>query len=195
MTTTVSGLFDTPADATAAVRDLQALGIARDDISVVASNVSDDVDTSDVAVDAGAGAGLGAAFGGLGGLLAGLGIVAIPGVGPVVAAGWLIATAAGAAAGAVVGGAAGGIVGALTESGVPERDAHVYAEGVRRGGTLVTARVADEQAEVARGILHDARAVDIEGRRADYERGGWTRFDPDVSVPPRDRVGLNNDLV
>ncbi|MCX5580227.1 general stress protein [Kaistia terrae] len=195
MTTTVSGLFDTHAEATAAVRDLQALGIARDDISVVASNVDGDVDASDVAVDASAGAGIGAAFGGLGGLLAGLGIVAIPGVGPVVAAGWLIATAAGAAAGAVVGGAAGGIVGALTESGVPERDAHVYAEGVRRGGTLVTARVADEKAELARGVLHDARAVDLERRRSDYETAGWTRFDPDAPLPQRDRVGLNNDLV
>ncbi|HEV7286799.1 general stress protein [Kaistia defluvii] len=195
MTTTVSGLFDTHADATAAVRDLQALGIARDDISVVASNVDGDVDASDVAVDASAGAGIGAAFGGLGGLLAGLGIVAIPGVGPVVAAGWLIATAAGAAAGAVVGGAAGGIVGALTESGVPERDAHVYAEGVRRGGTLVTARVADEKAELARGVLHDARAVDLERRRSDYETAGWTSFDPDAPMPPRDRVGTYSDRI
>ena len=195
MTTTVSGLFDTPADATAAVRNLQALGIARDDISVVASNVDADTDDSDVAVDASAGAGLGAAFGGLGGLLAGLGIVAIPGVGPVVAAGWLIATAAGAAAGAVVGGAAGGIVGALTDSGVPERDAHVYAEGVRRGGTLVTARVEDDKSDLARGILHDARAVDLERRRTDYETGGWTNFDPEAPIPRRDRAGLNNDLV
>ncbi|MCX5580495.1 general stress protein [Kaistia terrae] len=195
MTTTISGLFDTHADATAAVRDLQAFGIPHDDISVVASNVDADTDSSDVAVDASAGAGLGAAFGGLGGLLAGLGIVAIPGVGPVVAAGWLIATAAGAAAGAVVGGAAGGIVGALTDSGVPERDAHVYAEGVRRGGTLVTARVADDKSELARGILHNARAVDLERRRTDYETAGWTGFDPDVPIPRRDRAGLNNDLV
>lgn len=195
MTMTVSGLFDTPADATAAVRDLQALGIPHDDISVVASNVDADTDASDVAVDASAGAGLGAAFGGLGGLLAGLGIVAIPGVGPVVAAGWLIATAAGAAAGAVVGGAAGGIVGALTDSGVPERDAHVYAEGVRRGGTLVTARVEDDKSDLARGILHDARAVDLERRRTDYETEGWTSFDPEAPIPRRDRTGLNNDLV
>lgn len=195
MTTTVSGLFDTHADATNAVRDLQALGIPRDDISVVASNVDLEADTSDAAVDAGAGAGVGAAVGGLGGLLAGLGIVAIPGVGPVVAAGWLIATAAGAAAGAVVGGAAGGIVGALTESGVPERDAHVYAEGVRRGGTLVTARVRDDKLEMARAVLQDARAVDLERRRADYETSGWTSFDPDAPLPRRDRVGLNNDLL
>ena len=72
-------------------------------------------------------------------LLAGLGLLAIPGVGPVVAAGWLVATAAGAAAG----GLTGGIVGALTQAGVSDEDAQVYAEGVRRGGTLVTARVND----------------------------------------------------
>jgi hypothetical protein len=74
--------------------------------------------------------------------LTGLGIMAIPGVGPVVAAGWLAATAA-------VGGAAGGLIGALTDSAVPEEDAHVYAEGVRRGGALVTAKVDDARAAQA----------------------------------------------
>jgi hypothetical protein len=67
--------------------------------------------------------------------------MAIPGVGPVVAAGWLAATTLGAVTGAVACGAAGGLIGALTDSGVPEEHAHVYAEGVRRGGTLVTARL------------------------------------------------------
>ncbi len=57
-----------------------------------------------------------------------------------VAAGWLASTAAGAAAGPVAGGAEGGIIGALTEFGVNEGDAHIYAEGLRRGGTVVTAR-------------------------------------------------------
>ena len=185
MTTTVSGLFDSSSDATAAVRELQALGVPRDDISVVASNAAGDIDTSNVAADAGAGAGIGAAVGGLGGLLTGLGIMAIPGVGPVVAAGWLAATAAGAVGGAVVGGAAGGIVGALTESGVPERDAHVYAEGVRRGGTLVSARVEEHQAVAANAILRDTRSVDLAVRRSDYESEGWTGFDPDVPPPPR----------
>jgi hypothetical protein len=47
------------------------------------------------------------------------------------------------AAGAAVGGTAGGIVGALTQAGTSEEDAYIYAEGVRRGGTLVSARVAD----------------------------------------------------
>jgi len=177
MTTTVSGLFDSHDDATSAVRQLQSLGVPRDEISIVGS---------DAAVGAGAGAGIGAAFGGLGGLLTGLGIVAIPGVGPVVAAGWLVATAAGAAAGAVVGGAAGGIVGALTDSGVPEREAQVYAEGVRRGGVLVSARVNDSDVDAARAILREANAVDPEVRRSDYERAGWTRFDPEA--PPHQGI-------
>src|SRR4029079_19023671 len=79
----------------------------------------------------------------------GLALLEIPGVGPVVAAGWLTATAAGAAAGA----ATGGIVGALTQAGVSDEDAHIYAEGVRRGGTLVTARVRDAAASKLEGVL------------------------------------------
>src|SRR6186713_1009063 len=103
----------------------------------------------DRAEGAGAGAGIGAAVGGTAGLLAGLGLMAIPGIGPVVAAGWLAATAAGAAAGGI----AGGIVGALTQAGVSDEDAQVYAEGVRRGGTLVTARVNDADASRLEAML------------------------------------------
>src|SRR5205085_5078419 len=134
------------------------------DISIVANNADswysdkapgkridrDGDGVDDRAEGAGTGAGIGAGIGGAAGLLAGLGLLAIPGVGPVVAAGWLVATAAGAATGAVVGGAAGGLVGSLTGAGVPENDAHFYAEGVRRGGTLVTARVDDARASAAR---------------------------------------------
>lgn len=87
-----------------------------------------------------------------------------------------------------VGGAAGGIIGALTESGVPESDAHVYAEGVRRGGTLVTARVADELARSAEQILSQSRSVDLVERRRDYEAGGWTGFDPDADDYTADEI-------
>jgi hypothetical protein len=120
--------------------------------------------------------------GGIGGLLTGLGLMAIPGVGPVVAGGWLVATAAGAAAGAAVGGAAGGLVGSLTKAGVPERDAHFYAEGVRRGGTLVTARVEDSRASTAREILQRYRWVDPDVRGAAYRESGWNSFDE--NAPP-----------
>lgn len=177
MTKTVTGLFDHYSDATSAVDQLKAAGISDSDISIVSNNADGRYKDNDVAEDAGAGAGIGAAVGGVGGLLTGLGIMAIPGVGPVVAAGWLAATAAGAVAGAVVGGAAGGLIGALTDSGVNERDAHVYAEGVRRGGTLVTAKVAEGRATEAEAILQRSNWVDLPTRRSAYEGQGWTGFD------------------
>ncbi|TAA53204.1 general stress protein [Shinella sp. JR1-6] len=178
MKKTATGLFDDYSDARAAVRALEARGIPSDDISIVSNNV-DERQTGDTnaAEGAGTGAGIGAAVGGVGGLLTGLGIMAIPGVGPVVAAGWLAATAAGAAAGAVAGGAAGGIIGAMTESGVPEEHAHVYAEGVRRGGTLVTARVEENLYAEAEAVLRQSNWVDPVERRAAYTEQGWTRFD------------------
>src|SRR6188474_2723141 len=138
MTVTISRLYDRYSDAQKAVSGLEAAGVPHSDISIVANN-SDNWYSSDKKVDrdrdgvddraegAGKGAGIGAGVGGAAGLLAGLGLLAIPGVGPVVAAGWLASTAAGAGAGALT----GGIIGALTQAGVSEEDAHVYAEGVR----------------------------------------------------------------
>ena len=185
MTQTVTALYDTYDAAVSAVNDLEASGIPHGDISLVSNNVDHRYDNdhpTNAAADAGTGAGIGAAVGGVGGLLTGLGLLAIPGVGPVVAGGWLIATAVGAAGGAVVGGAAGGIVGSLTRAGVPEHDANFYAEGVRRGGTLVTARVDDARAPVAREILQHHKWVDPTVRGAVYRESGWTSFDE--SAPP-----------
>jgi hypothetical protein len=187
---TVTGLFDSYGDAEAAVSNLQAAGIPSNDISIVSNNGDGryKTDESNAAEGAGTGAGIGAGIGGAGGLLAGLGLLAIPGVGPVVAAGWLAATAAGAAAGAVVGGATGGIIGALTESGVPERDAHFYAEGVRRGGTLVTARVDETRQSEAEAILKGSNWVDPSIRRRTYEEGGWRNFDPALDPYTADQI-------
>lgn len=174
---TVTGLFDDYSDASAAVSALESAGVRSDDISIVSNNADKRHGESNAAEGAGTGAGIGAVIGGAGGLLTGLGLMAIPGVGPVVAAGWLAATAAGAAAGAVAGGAAGGIIGALTDSGVSERDAHIYAEGVRRGGTLVTAKVDDALVPEAEAILKRSNWVDPTERRTAYEQQGWARFD------------------
>ena len=185
MTQTVTALYDTYDSAVSAVNALEAAGIPHSDISIVSNNVDNRYRKdrpTETAADAGKGAGIGAAVGGVGGLLTGLGLLAIPGVGPVVAAGWLVATAAGAVTVAVLGGAAGGLVGALTGAGVPERDAHFYAEGVRRGGTLVTARVDDARAATAREILERYNWVDPAVRGAAYRETGWTSFDE--SAPP-----------
>jgi hypothetical protein len=119
--------------------------------------------------------------------------MAIPGVGPVVAAGWLAATAAGAVAGAVAGGAAGGLIGAMTSSGVSENDAHVYAEGVRRGGTLVTAKVDDTLAPEAEAILKRSNWVDPAARRVAYNEQGWTRFDDSLDPYSPEQVEQERD--
>jgi hypothetical protein len=187
MTTTISRLYDDYPLAVQVVRDLQNAGISDGDISIVSNNAEawhdrrlegikhEDLKHADRdagAENAGIGAGIGAALGGTAGLLTGLGIVAIPGLGPVVAAGWLAATALGAAAG----GLTGGILGALTAAGVSESEAHVYAEGIRRGGTLVSARVADKHGAMVAAIM-DRNAVNIRERETAYRKTGWTRFD------------------
>lgn len=191
MTQTVAALYDSYEPAVSAVHALEASGIPSSDISLVSNNVDNrykEDRPSRASADAGAGAGIGAAIGGVGGLLTGLGLLAIPGVGPVVAAGWLVATAVGAAGGAVVGGAAGGIVSSLIGAGVPERDANFYAEGVRRGGTLVTARVDDSRAPMAREILEQYNWVDPATRAAAYREGGWTRFDESAPAYTAEQV-------
>ncbi|MGO6667760.1 general stress protein [Rhizobium ruizarguesonis] len=190
---TVTGLFDDYSDARSAVSKLEAAGIPSNDISIV-SNKAGRIDRdSDVGEDAATGAGIGAAVGGAGGLLTGLGLMAIPGVGPVVAAGWLAATAAGAVAGAVAGGAAGGLIGALTDSGVPEVDAHLYAEGVRRGGSLVTAKVDDARAPEAQAILQGSNWVDPIERRRAYNEQGWTRFDDALDPYSPEQIAQERD--
>jgi len=130
-------------------------------------------DTAATESRSGTGASLGTVVGGGAGLLAGLGALAIPGVGPVVAAGWLIATLTGAGIGA----AGGGLLGSLVHAGVPEEHAHTYAEGVRRGGTLVTVRADDSQAATIQSILDGRNAVDVTARGAEYRQSGWERFD------------------
>jgi hypothetical protein len=179
MIRTITRSYDDYATATAVVEDLEAAGFSDSEISVIGRQ-GDGVDDS----NAGEGAGIGAGVGGAAGLLASLGMIAIPGIGPVVAAGWLAATAAGAAAGA----AAGGIIGAMTSAGVDERDAHLYAESVRRGGSVISVRAAEPRAAEAEAIMDRATPVDMVTRRADYEREGWTQFDANASPYVRPRI-------
>ena len=171
---TFSRVYDSYGQAERVVRDLESAGVPSADISLVANKyVSEKYAHVDDASAAASGAGIGAAVGGGAGLLAGVGLLAIPGLGPVVAAGWLAATAVGAIAGT----AAGGIIGALVDAGTPERDAHVYSESVRRGGTLVTVKTNHPPAAIAT-ILDRHRPIDPAMRRSEYEKAGWSTFDP-----------------
>ncbi|MGL4965876.1 MAG: hypothetical protein ACRC67_31940 [Inquilinus sp.] len=194
---TITGLFDNPEDAADARRDIEAFGISRNDIGLLAhgsEHAARDDDGSGAASGAGTGAGIGTVLGGGAGLLTGLGVMAIPGVGPIVAAGWLAATLAGAAAGAVAGGATGGLIGAMTDSGVDEDSAHVYAEGVRRGGTLLTVQVEPDQAAQVEEILLENGAVDAAARGEAYRSSGWTRYDPAAPAYTPDEIARERDL-
>jgi len=180
-------MYDRYEDAQKVVHDLEASGIPTSEISMIANaegrGTAGDASagTGDRAADAsnagGTGALAGTALGGGLGLAAGLGALAIPGVGPVVAAGWLIATLTGAGIGA----AAGGVVGSLTGAGVSRDEAHVYAEGLRSGGTLVTVRASDAEATRIEDIMGRHNPVDWRQRRASYGES-WTGFDDSRSV-------------
>ncbi len=188
MKRTVTRLFDTRTQAESAVRDVEAMGIAASDLSMVSGRSAGEATRSfaehnDSAHDAGKGAAAGGVVGGSVGLLAGLGLLAIPGLGPVVAAGWLVSTAVGAVAGAAAGGAAGGLLGGLKDAGVGEDDAHVYAEGVRRGGTLVSARAEESDAARVEQLLDAQGGVDATKRGAVYREQGWTSFDETAALP------------
>jgi hypothetical protein len=202
MTTTISRLYNSHAEARAAVRDLEAAGVKHGDISIIASNADNAYDEKtktfpdrdldgkdDRAEGAAGGATIGAAAGGTVGLLAGLGLMAIPGIGPVVAAGWLAATLAGAAAG----GATGGVVGALTQAGVKGEDADVYAETLRRGGALVSARVEDGDAARLQTIM-DRSSVRIADRAAAYRKTGWSKYDPNAKPMTAEEIRRERTL-
>lgn len=177
MTVTISRVYDSYGQANQAVAKLKAAGIPDADVSLVANrNVSAQHENVENAGPVAGSAGVGAAVGGGAGLLAGIGLLAIPGLGPVVAAGWLAATAVGAVGGAAV----GGIVGALVNAGVPEADAHVYSESIRRGGTMVTVRTAEANEMTARSALDSMSPVDVATRRSEYQKSGWQKFDPDA---------------
>lgn len=176
---TISRVYDTYAQAREAVRTLESAGVPPKDISLVANKyVSSEYAEVDEVSGGATGAGIGGALGGGAGLLAGLGLLAIPGLGPVVAAGWLASTAVGLAAGA----AAGGIVGALVDAGVSKEHADVYSESIRRGGTLVTARVTDAEAIRLEAMLDRYDPIDPVERGRLYRKEGWSTFDP--KAPP-----------
>ena len=189
MAKTVVGLFDTSAEAQSAVQELINSGFQRNDISLVANDAQGQYANyrevgatgSSTAEGAGAGAVGGGVLGGVLGLLVGVGALAIPGIGPVLAAGPLAAAlgAAGASTlvGAGIGAAAGGIIGALVGAGIPEEDAGFYAEGVRRGGTLVLVKASDDMAQRAYDVMRRYGAVDVDERSSSWRASGWNSFD------------------
>jgi uncharacterized protein (TIGR02271 family) len=180
MAKTVVGLMDNHDQAQAVIRDLtSSCGCERSDIGLMtrgsAGEAATDVERDQHVAGAARGASAGAVFGGLLGLVASAASLTVPGLGPLLAAGPLASALGGAGIGLV----AGGIIGGLTKLGVPEEEAHYYAEGVRRGGTLLTVHARDDAAaECAAEVMRRHVSTDIDERAAQWKQQGWSgRFE------------------
>ena len=189
---TLVALYRNFDDAQNAVDELVRSGIDRTMISLVANNATGeysdyvtDYDDDD-AVTADEGAAFGAASGGIIGALVGLGALAIPGIGPVIAAGPLIAALTGGAVGALAGAPTGGLVAGLIKTHhIDDVDAEVYAEGVRRGETLLTVQVEEPLVSRTRDLLNKYGPTDIHNESSAWRSEGWSKFD-ETATPYND---------
>jgi hypothetical protein len=184
---TVVAVFDDRTDAQDAINALRDAGFLADDISILARDrddagrLAEDTGAS-VAAGAATGALAGGLLGGVAGWLVGIGALAIPGVGPILAAGPLAAALGGAAIGAT----GGGIIGALTGVGVPEEDAKYYDTEFRRGGIVVTVQARGRYDE-ARAIMREYGGRDSETSAAAYHT--WDTASPRFRTSYEQRYG------
>ncbi len=166
---TVVGMFETTRDVDTALAELGKHGFGKADVSVVAKREVLKESGLDITTGAEVGAITGATTGGIAGLLVGLGAITIPGIGPILATGelltWVGAMVLGLAAGAI----GGGLLGGLVALGLPEHEAKVYVEGIRRGNLIVAVRAPEGRLPEAEQVLRASNAVDIESRRQEWE--------------------------
>jgi hypothetical protein len=199
MLITVCRLYDSYSDAHRIVLMLEAAGLPPSETSVISNNsdtwysakktanvvpTRKESASSEAADGKVEGAAIGAALGATAATAASLvTMLALPGIGTVVGAGWLAALLGSMA----VGGVTGGLLGGLTNAGISEEDAQVFVEGVRRGGTVVAARV--PQAELPRiEAMMNQSAVKLGERSELYRKSGWQSFDPNAAPYTADQV-------
>ena len=182
---TVVGVFELRSEADAAIYELQRAGFRDDQIGFIVRN--EDTGTPATVEDGNTtpGAAVGAVSGGIiGGVVGAAAALLIPGIGPAIAGGILVAVLGGAAIGA----AAGGIVGALIGMGVPEEEAHYYAGEFHSGRTLVTVR-ADGRQQEAINILHHYGGYDAGTRLGQAQQGQQTQA-PTYTQADQDQVAV-----
>ncbi|KRE92151.1 low temperature-induced protein [Paenibacillus sp. Soil766] len=165
----IIGVFNTEEEAIRVINQLKAAGFNSEELSVVGRN-HDDLDHVEVATESKAGEGLatgaatGGVLGGVTGLLVSIGALAIPGVGPIIAAGPIVAILTGAAVGA----SAGGLVGGLVGLGIPEEEAIQYHEYVQNGKVLVLVNSDADRANLAYQIFRDHKSLNADTYSPDY---------------------------
>ena len=178
MTRTIVGHFARGNEAQDALERLQAAGFTSSDVSYVAHDGTGAfADVLRGRVPSNSGTAKGAAAGGVSGLLLGLAAVAIPGIGPVVAAGPIAA----ALAGAGVGAATGGMLGALSDMGVPENDSRYWSDAVAQGGALVIVRANSDTEQRAVHALQSSGAQEVRQHSAAVGSSGVDPSDPHAS--------------
>jgi hypothetical protein len=181
----VLGIFRSRQDLENGVTTLQANGFRNADVSALMPSpetVKDLVHQAGSKAPEGATAGLaaGAIVGGTLGWLAGAGSLAIPGLGPLLAAGPIVSTLAGIGAGSAVGGLMGGLIGL----GIPEYEAKRYEGQIRDGGILLTVHCDDaDWCQRAENILTQCGASDISSTHESHERRGGAYPSPSLSHP------------
>jgi uncharacterized membrane protein len=167
----VTGLLDDLQHAREAVRDLKAAGFRDEDIGLAMVQTRDEADTVSANTTATEGATAGAVgggvLGGFTGLLVGVGVVAVPGLGPLLAGGALSSAlglaGASAAAGAGIGAATGGIIGALVDLNIPETDARDAEAGLRAGRILLTVTAGNRCDEALAIVKHHGAEATTDG--------------------------------
>ncbi|WP_077623023.1 general stress protein [Sediminibacillus massiliensis] len=161
----IGGVFKSQDDAIRAIEELKAKGYGKDDFSVFAKDKDDvkaigEETNTDISKDKsgrgknagkglGIGAGTGGVLGGLTGLIAEIGLLAIPGVGAIAAAGPIAA----ALTGAGIGAGGGGIVGALVGAGIPEEHAKEYENKLKEGNIIVLVEASEHDREIYQTFL------------------------------------------
>ena len=165
----------------------------REEIAEIGEEIDEELTEASVEdVDAEDGAEFGAVVGGLTGLLVGLGALAVPGVGPIIAAGPLASALIGTGVGAAAGAATGGLVASLIDMGVDETEAEYYAESVRRGGAVVAVTVSDVNEGEAARIMRAHGPVDLTRSADAWRESGWEGFNPNAE--PYEEYDLERDF-
>lgn len=185
------GVFERREDVENALRALKDDGFDMNNVSLLARDLegvegADEVtekEGNEAAEGAGIGATTGTVLGGIGGFLVGAGVLAIPGVGPVFAAGVGISEIAATLAGAGIGAAAGGIVGALVGLGIPEEKAKVYEDRIKAGDYLLMVTGTEDRVEKAASILRDRHIQEFEI----YDAPDLYKEDRDIELVEEER--------